>query len=505
MKIKQITMFHQRAFSRFVVPLLLLTTLAIMACICEKIGVLWNTIAWGAIFLGFIAWLTVVYFQKTSGKVAVSVIIPVYNAEKYIRQCLDSLLNQTCRNIEIICVDDGSTDKSPLIIEDYVARDPRFKLVRQQNKYAGVARQNGMSVAKGSYFAFMDADDFVEPDMLEKMLASATTYGSDIVVCGVKIYRDATGITQDAPWLLKKEFLKGTRSDCFKPVDILGKHLYDFVTIAPWAKIFRADFVRQRELTWSKLPHANDVFFVGSALAQAQSMSVVDEPLVNYRDREDSISHNKNKRVDQHYYAYGELYRKLLEINAAEATMQAFKERLMMSSMFHVGTLAVEGARELRRLIVDEYEPQYRILETPKEEYHNQIVYMRYKTLVAPVVTLVLTEDNFPANTDWESMHKQLKNMQTTGVDFLLVSKGKQSLNSGELKRCANENVYCSYVETEDNLSADKLCALCRGKYVITLSNTVLNLQDVRTMSEKLQKRSDVPSGVYEYARILAR
>ena len=90
----------------------------------------------------------------------VSVIIPVYNAEKYLRQCLDSVVNQTLRDIEIICVDDGSTDGSIEILREYEQKDSRVKVLCQKNQYAGVARNNGLSHASGEYVFFMDSDDY---------------------------------------------------------------------------------------------------------------------------------------------------------------------------------------------------------------------------------------------------------------------------------------------------------------------------------------------------------
>ena len=94
----------------------------------------------------------------------VSVIIPVYNVEDYLRQCLDSVINQTLKDIEIICVDDGSTDKSLEILHEYEKKDSRITVLTQKNQYAGVARNVGMSVATGKYFVFLDSDDFFEPE-----------------------------------------------------------------------------------------------------------------------------------------------------------------------------------------------------------------------------------------------------------------------------------------------------------------------------------------------------
>ena len=113
----------------------------------------------------------------------VSVITPVYNVETYLRQCLDSVLNQTLRDIEIICVDDGSTDGSAAILEEYAAKDSRIKVVKQENAGAGAARNAGLSVAKGEWLSILDADDEFSPNMLSEMVEAGERNSADVVAC----------------------------------------------------------------------------------------------------------------------------------------------------------------------------------------------------------------------------------------------------------------------------------------------------------------------------------
>ena len=117
----------------------------------------------------------------------VSVIVPVCNVERYVRQCLDSLLGQTVRDVEVVCVDDGSTDASPAILEEYAARDPRVKVVRQPNSGTVVARKRAVAAASGEWCAFVDPDDWLDSRAFERMLASAAKTGADAVQCGFAI------------------------------------------------------------------------------------------------------------------------------------------------------------------------------------------------------------------------------------------------------------------------------------------------------------------------------
>ena len=118
----------------------------------------------------------------------ISVIIPVYNVEKYLSQCLDSILNQTFKDFECICVNDGSTDKSLAILQEYVNKDDRIKIINQENKGLSGARNSALKIVNGKYITFIDSDDFVTIDYLEKLINIAEKEDSDIVYCRHKMY-----------------------------------------------------------------------------------------------------------------------------------------------------------------------------------------------------------------------------------------------------------------------------------------------------------------------------
>ena len=125
-------------------------------------------------------------------KPLVSVIIPVYNVEKYLHQCLNSLITQTLKDIEIICVDDGSTDSSWRILQEFAQKDNRVIIHQQHNLHAGVARNNGLKIAKADYVMFLDSDDFFESNMLEDLYNQIIKEGSDAAICGFYNYDNKT-------------------------------------------------------------------------------------------------------------------------------------------------------------------------------------------------------------------------------------------------------------------------------------------------------------------------
>ena len=213
------------------------------------------------------------------GEIKVSVIIPVYNVEKYLRQCLDSVLNQTLKEIEIICVDDGSTDASLDILREYERKDSRVKALCQKNQYAGVARNNGIKIAQGKYLVFLDSDDFFERDLLEVQYNQCETYGADIGLCAANLFDDAAQKFQPAGWLLDMQYIKE------QPFNrkVLKNDIFKCTRFNPWTKMFSAEFVRREQLLFQDLQRANDCYFVMSALALAEKIVAVDKVLVHYR------------------------------------------------------------------------------------------------------------------------------------------------------------------------------------------------------------------------------
>ena len=126
---------------------------------------------------------------------SVSLVIPVYNAAPYLRQCLDSVIGQTWNNLEIICVNDGSVDESLAILREYADRDSRFRIYSKENegKGAAPARNLGLSQATGEYIQFVDSDDFFEPDMVECLVKKASDTGAEVVICRGQIYDHERG------------------------------------------------------------------------------------------------------------------------------------------------------------------------------------------------------------------------------------------------------------------------------------------------------------------------
>ena len=172
----------------------------------------------------------------------VSVIVPVYNAERHLTECISSICNQTLQNIEIILVDDGSTDSSLSIINEFAGKDNRIK-VYQNRRFAGVARNHGLQYAQGEYVISLMQMTFSIKHYL-RMHITAHINDADIVLFGKRFNNQTKEIT-DAPWLLKMNRIP--KKQPFSSSDI-PDHIFDIVTPCPWTKMFRRSFILENKL-----------------------------------------------------------------------------------------------------------------------------------------------------------------------------------------------------------------------------------------------------------------
>lgn len=239
----------------------------------------------------------------------VSIVMPVYNVEKYLGQCLDSVINQTLRDIEIICVDDGSTDDSLGILEDYSQKDNRIRVLHQQNQHAGVARNNGMNVARGKYIIFLDSDDVFELNMLEEMVKRAEKDDSDVTVCGWKSLDDRTNEVSKA-WTINEKYIQMSP---LKPADVV-EELYDICKPNPWTKLIKREFLVYNSLQFDDCICCNDITCICLSLSLARRISLMEECFVYYREYQTlSLTSNRNKNFDSVIYALLSLERQLKE------------------------------------------------------------------------------------------------------------------------------------------------------------------------------------------------
>lgn len=213
-------------------------------------------------------------------KIVASVIIPVYNSASYLHRCLDSVIKQTSKDIEIIGVDDGSDDDSYDILLDYAKKDKRIITLRQYNMGAGAARNKGMKVANGKYLYFLDADDYIYPDLLQETIAEAERTDADIVVFQVEILNQSDGRKQITTAFLNKQYIPNHLPFSCKDIP---QHAYNFTGSVTWNKLYRYEFIKKHSLFYQELQRQNDYYFNYVSLVKAERISIVLKPFVCYQ------------------------------------------------------------------------------------------------------------------------------------------------------------------------------------------------------------------------------
>ncbi len=209
----------------------------------------------------------------------VSVIIPVYNTAPYLRECMDSVVNQTLRDIEIICVDDGSTDGSLAVLREYEKKDPRVRVLTQPNINAGAARNHGMRYAAGEYLSFLDSDDFFELDMLEEAYEKAKEQAAEICVFYCDYFNNESKSFEGKGAIIK-ENLPEKRPFAGSEVQ---KNLFKTFVGWTWDKLFLRDFISNNHICFQEQRTTNDLLFTYFAIARAERITIVDDILAHHR------------------------------------------------------------------------------------------------------------------------------------------------------------------------------------------------------------------------------
>ena len=208
----------------------------------------------------------------------ISVIVPVYNVEALLERCIDSIVNQKKKNLEIILVDDGATDGSGKICDEYAGKDERIRVIHKENGGLTSAWKAGVSAAKGRYLGFVDSDDWIEAGMYEKMWESACKYNSDMVVCGLVFdYEDTSIPKRNEISTFKKEYYSRKELEEIFPTLINdGRFFGRTLQPARVTKLYRRELVEQNmDLCREEVTVGEDMQLTLPVMLDAKSMSVV--------------------------------------------------------------------------------------------------------------------------------------------------------------------------------------------------------------------------------------
>ncbi len=224
-----------------------------------------------------------------------SVIIPVYNVEKYLPHCLESVLIQADNNIEVIAINDGSTDKSPEILNRYATQYPILRIINQPNQGVSAARQKGITVAHGKYILFLDADDFLEASSLNILYKKAIETDADMVLMDYYTYN---------PDNQKKIYIQQTPIHQYNQASLLKQMFCAERAWAVWSYIAKKELHETIKYNLvSDLSMGEDAVYTTQIVLAAHKITSINKPLINYVSRPSSVTQQKNIS-DQQFYSY---------------------------------------------------------------------------------------------------------------------------------------------------------------------------------------------------------
>jgi len=411
------------------------------------------------------------------GNPKVSVIIPVYNVEKYLHECLDSVVNQTLTDIEIICVDDGSTDSSLDILQKYAMKDSRVKVLQQQNKYAGVARNRGMSEASGEYYVFLDSDDFFELDLLEKEYNKIVSTGSDICICNADIYDDVKRNFKSVNWLYSDKYVNYGKPIC---VEEIGDDIYTLTSPSPWNLMFSSGFVKKHGLEFQDTQRANDVYFVLTALNLAERITFINDVLVHYRvGRNGSLQANNAKSPFDFCKALMKVRERLIQENKFDFARRGFINAVVNNCKYNLDTLSDSKNPVFVVLatgIIEKYLDEFEIADKDESYFYdakNYIAFMQHLYSIGhpklPKISIIVPVYNVELY-----LHKCMDSLvkQTLKeIEIICVNDGSTDSSFSILQEYADKDSRIRVInklQNEGLLLARKSGALtARGRYIV--------------------------------------
>lgn len=313
-----------------------------------------------------------------STHVKISVVIPVYNAAKYLKESLDSLCAQTLKDIEIICVDDGSTDGTCDILDKY-SKDKRFKILHQNHQNAGAARNAGMQCASGRYLAFLDADDIFDFRMLGAMYNTAKQEESDVVVCGYRTRSVMDDYSEDHGNLLFSYGMNKMKHKNIFTGEEIHRELFQVVVGWAWDKLFRREFIVENNIKFQPIRTSNDGLFVYTAMVLADKIVAVEDSFVTHRvGNHTSLENTRDQSWNCAFEMLYAVEEKLEILGYYEIYKQSFLNHVVFFLLWNLETFNnFEVYRLFYEQLKREFIERYHIDEYQNTYFYNQEEYKK--------------------------------------------------------------------------------------------------------------------------------
>ena len=306
--------------------------------------------------------------------ILVSIIIPIYNVEKYITKCIDSIIKQDYKNLEIILVNDGSKDNSLKICEKYKKMDNRIVLINKENGGVSSARNEGLKIAKGEYISFVDGDDFLEPDFVSYMLNIIIKYNCDIAI-SKNCFRDDK----------EKQILKD-KVNIYDSKDTLSLLLSMRINVGCWNKMYKKSAINNLSFD-EKQFYGEGLLFISTVAQKIKKSAIFERKIYHYR--QDNIA-SATKKYKFESFVNGEKSLQLIEENLTIKDKNVYKQLYSHFCLFYCNAIS----STLKCNKQKEYIITYRYWKKRAKRLLNNIYfnkYINFKTVIKSIILLYFT------------------------------------------------------------------------------------------------------------------
>ena len=328
--------------------------------------------------------------KMTYEKGLISVIIPAYNTSKYIKATIESLMKQTYTNLEIICIDDGSTDNTLGVLMDLERKDKRIKVIHKTNTGVSDTRNFGLSIAKGEYIGFIDSDDFVDKHYFEYLLNAINKYNVDIAICDFL------------------EVFDESYENCIDNLEdvkikmVLTKKIKEKYKVNVWGKLIRARIIKSVRFN-TDLSFAEDTLFSLEALSLCKNhkVAIIPKPLYCYVMRNDSAMHSNNTATVKTHRIKGciELYNRTRDYEAVLHILRDIAYILFWGELMGISSVSIEEYRKLKHKFLKEL----LFIKTPIKQ-KLVAIFISNKTIYK-MITYIVIKGSFKQKKEYK--HKQ--------------------------------------------------------------------------------------------------
>ncbi len=326
----------------------------------------------------------------------ISIIVPVYNIEKYLSRCIESVLNQTYKNWEAIFINDGSIDNSLKILEEYKKRDRRIKIIDKKNAGSGAARNDGIENSNGEYIAFLDSDDWYEKDFLEKLYNNLKENNSDVSMCNPRmVYDNIEKNNKINTYFFKSiELMKNPR-------EILGILAMPVV----WNKLYRKDIIVKNMIRFPNYSFCEDVEFLYKVFLYVNKVSKIEDDLYNYYQREDSATKKIKEEAIEQFYKVLENLEKYIRNNFSEKLEAFYLYKIQFIYSVSITLLTkINNDKTLKKKINEKNNSEIKnidkslVLKNKKVLVYYMAIRLNRILEISKIISLLKNRENINAN-----------------------------------------------------------------------------------------------------------